>query len=383
MVKLNLEANGAEQQAVLLYLQENASDTLADKINNGVYVEKDGKRLLNKKDLNGFMCFACGEAKKLADKNAQSACVIDNVVYGWAVHYFEEESIEGTLFNEDGTEYKKAVPVQPKTTVTAKPVITKPKKNEGQVSIFDMNFDEKEPDDEDDEEQDDVDETEEVETPPSGTKQAAEIKAAQVTPTSKVTEQRAAKPTLQSTATPQINSAELFYYTLIQKQYPEHIVFYRLGDFYEALSDSAEKASNVLNITLTGKNCGSYGRLPMCGIPFHAVDKYIDKLRNKYDVALMHSDKELQLCPKKKFEDIVQENAEKLDAMAEDDELGLVIDEDTDQKIDGLNAHDYNKYFNNLEEYVDKTTGEIKAPKIDKNLFEILYKLFDGQIAMG
>ena len=383
MVKLNLEANGAEQQAVLLYLQENASDTLADKINNGVYVEKDGKRLLNKKDLNGFMCFACGEAKKLADKNAQSACVIDNVVYGWAVHYFEEESIEGTLFNEDGTEYKKAVPVQPKTTATAKPVITKPKKNEGQVSIFDMNFDEKEPDDEDDEEQDDVDETEEVETPPSGTKQAAEIKAAQVTPTSKVTEQRAAKPTLQSTATPQINSAELFYYTLIQKQYPEHIVFYRLGDFYEALSDSAEKASNVLNITLTGKNCGSYGRLPMCGIPFHAVDKYIDKLRNKYDVALMHSDKELQLCPKKKFEDIVQENAEKLDAMAEDDELGLVIDEDTDQKIDGLNAHDYNKYFNNLEEYVDKTTGEIKAPKIDKNLFEILYKLFDGQIAMG
>ncbi len=388
MVKLNLEANGTEQQAVLSYLQENVSEVLADKINNGVYVEKDSKRLLNKKDLNGFMRFACGEAKKLADKNSQSACVMDSVVYGWAIHYFEEDSIEGTLYNEDGTEYKKVVPVQSKTTVTSKPVITKSKKNEGQVSIFDMNFDENEQNDVDDEEQDDgVDETEEAETPPSGTGQAAEIKAAQVTPTPKVTEPRAAKPTLQetqSTATPQVDSAELFYYkyTLIQKQYPEHVVFYRLGDFYEALSDSAEKASNVLNITLTGKNCGSYGRLPMCGIPFHAVDKYIDKLRNKYDVALMHSDKELQLCPKKKFEDIVQENAEKLDAMA-DDELGLVIDEDTDKEIDGLNAHDYNKYFNNLEEYVDKTTGEIKAPKIDKNLFEILYKLFDGQIAMG
>lgn len=167
MVKLNLEAEGTEQQAVLSYLQENVSETLADKINNGIYVEKDSKRLLNKKDLNGFMRFACNEAKKLAEKNAQSACVMDSVVYGWAVHYFEEDSIDGTLFNEDGTEYKKVVPTQPKTTVTAKPVITKPKKNEGQVSIFDMNFDENEQNDVDDEEQDDgVDDTDEVETPP-------------------------------------------------------------------------------------------------------------------------------------------------------------------------------------------------------------------------
>ena len=384
MVKLNLEANGKEQRTVLLYLQENASDTLADKINNGVYVEKDGKRLLNKKDLNGFMCFACEEAKKLADKGAKYACVMDDVVYGWAIHYFEEESIEGTLLNEDGTEYKKTVSVQPKTTVTTKPVITKPKKNEGQVSIFDMNFDEKEPDDE--EQDDDIDETEE-ETPPSCTGQAVEIKAAVTAPTPKVTEPRAAKPTLQetqTTATPQIDSAELFYYkyTLIQKQYPEHVVFYRLGDFYEAFAESAEKASNVLNLTLTGKNCGSCGRIAMCGVPVHAIDIYVDKLRNKYDVALMHSDKELKLYSQKEFADIVQENAEKLDAMADDDELGLVIDEDTDKEIDGLPLTEYSKYFD-VEQHTDKVTGEIKVPKIDKNLFEILYKLFDGQIVMG
>lgn len=120
----------------------------------------------------------------------------------------------------------------------------------------------------------------------------------------------------------------------------------------------------------------------MCGIPYHAVDKYIDKLRNKYDVALMHSDKELKLLPKKEFADIVQENAEKLDAMADDDELGLVIDEDTDKEIDGLPLTEYSKYFD-VEQHTDKITGEIKAPKIDKNLFEILYKLFDGQIVMG
>ena len=377
MVKLNLEANGAEQQAVLLYLQENASETLADKINNGVFILKDGKRLLSKKDLNGFMQYACGEAKKLADKGAKYACVMDDVVYGWAIHYFEEESIEGTLFNEDGTEYKKVVPTQPKTTVTTKTVITKPKKNEGQVSIFDMNFDEKEPDDE--EQDDDTGDTEEVETPPSCTGQAVEIKAAVTAPTPKVTETRE-----QPKQTPQINSAELFYYkyTLIQKQYPEHVVFYRLGDFYEAFAESAEKASNVLNLTLTSKNCGSYGRLPMCGIPIRAIEVYTDKLKNKYDVALMHSDKELKLYPKKEFADIVQENAEKLDAMADDDELGLVIDEDTDKEIDGLPLTEYSKYFD-VEQHTDKVTGEIKAPKIDKNLFDILYKLFDGQIVMG
>lgn len=376
MVKLNLEANGTEQESVLSYLQENASEQLADKINNGVFILKDGKRLLNKKDLNGFMRFACNEAKKLAEKGAQSACIIDNVVYGWAVHYFEEDSIEGTLFNEDGTEYKKAVPVQPKTTVTAKPVITKPKKNDGQVSIFDVAFHEQS-------DEDVVDGTEEIQTPHSNTKQTAEVKTVQVTHSPKDTGLRVET---QTTAASQVNSAELFYYKyeLIQKQHAESILFYRLGDFYEALGKSAELASNVLNLTLTGKICGSIGRLPMCGIPYHAIDVYVDKLRNKYDVALMHSDKELKLYSKKEFADIVQENAEKLDAMADDDvELGLVIDEETDKEIDRLNAHDYNKYFNNLEEYVDKTTGEIKVPDIDKNLFDILYKLFNGQIVMG
>lgn len=380
MVNLNLSAAGQEQEKILEYLQANVSETLADKINNGVYIEKDGKRLLNKKDLNGFMRFACDEAKKLAAKGANYACVMDNVVYGWAIHYFEEESIEGTLYNEDGTEYKKVVHTPSKTNVTAKPVITKPKKNDGQVSIFDMNFDAEE---KQDEEQDDVDK---VETPPSGTKQAVTEttnKAATVNTQSTKTTDTYEQP--KQTSQGSYSQAELFYYKyeIIQKQYPESILFYKLGDFYEALGKSAELASNILDLTLTGKTCGAVGRVPMCGLPYHAIDSYVDKLRNKYGVVLMHSDKELQELPKKEFADIVQENAEKLDAMAEDDdELGLVIDEETDKQIDELSAADYSKYFN-LEDYTDKVTGEIKAPKIDKNLFDILYALFDGQVIMG
>ena len=73
MIKLNLAAKGSEQELILEYLQENASEVLAEKINNGVMIEKDGKRLLSKKTLDGFMKFAADEARKLAAKGARSA----------------------------------------------------------------------------------------------------------------------------------------------------------------------------------------------------------------------------------------------------------------------------------------------------------------------
>ena len=79
---------------------------MTEKINNGTPFEKDGKRFINKKTLDGFMKFACEEARKQAKKGARSACIDDATVFGWAIHYFEEESIEGTLYNEDGTEFK-------------------------------------------------------------------------------------------------------------------------------------------------------------------------------------------------------------------------------------------------------------------------------------
>ena len=105
-MRLNLETKTKEQELVKAYLEENASEILAEKINNGTPFEKDGKTFINKKTLDGFMKYASDEARKLASKGANSACVEDKVVYGWAIHYFEEDSIEGTLFNEDRTEYK-------------------------------------------------------------------------------------------------------------------------------------------------------------------------------------------------------------------------------------------------------------------------------------
>lgn len=108
MITLNLTAETEEEKIIKAYLEENASEVLADKINNGVNIEKDGKTLINKKTLSGFMKYASGEAKKQAEKGATSACIRSDIVFGWAIHYFEEENIEGTLYNEDGTEYKPA-----------------------------------------------------------------------------------------------------------------------------------------------------------------------------------------------------------------------------------------------------------------------------------
>ena len=72
-----------------------------------------------------------------------------------------------------------------------------------------------------------------------------------------------------------------------KKQYPDCILFYRLGDFYEMFFDDALTASRELEITLTGKECGLEERAPMCGVPYHAVDSYLSRLVQKgYKVAI-------------------------------------------------------------------------------------------------
>ena len=67
-------------------------------------------------------------------------------------------------------------------------------------------------------------------------------------------------------------------YWTTKEQYQDCILLYRLGDFYEMFFDDAEKASRILDLTLTGKNCGLPERAPMCGVPYHAVEIYVGKL---------------------------------------------------------------------------------------------------------
>lgn len=77
------------------------------------------------------------------------------------------------------------------------------------------------------------------------------------------------------------------HYLQTKEEYPDCILFYRLGDFYEMFFEDAKIVSRELELTLTGKSCGQEGRAPMCGVPFHAYESYMNRLVAKgYKVAI-------------------------------------------------------------------------------------------------
>ena len=76
-------------------------------------------------------------------------------------------------------------------------------------------------------------------------------------------------------------------YVELKEKYPDCLLFYRLGDFYEMFFEDAKTAAKELDLYLTGRDCGLSERAPMCGVPYHAVDNYIAKLIEKgYKVAV-------------------------------------------------------------------------------------------------
>lgn len=299
-MRLNLEPKTKEQELVKAYLEENASEILAEKINNGTPFEKDGKSFINKKTLDGFMKYASDEARKLASKGANSACVEDKVVYGWAVHYFEEESIEGTLFNEDGTEYKPT----PKTTPAQVRKVGPKKPEQRQASLFDfMEEPKSEPEVNDEDKQPSKEEIDEI------LSEIAEEKA-------KVETQKPVSPLWQQ-------------YQDLQKKYPDRILLYRLGDFYEVFGDNAITLSDELGLTLTSRDFGLTSRIPMIGFPYHAANNYLNKIIRKHKVAIAETKDDIRLLPEDEYDydDLTEEEMCKFDGDIEepkdiDDELG-------------------------------------------------------------
>ena len=273
MPKLDLEAKNETQKIIKDYLEKNVSDVLADKINNGVRINKDGKTLINKKALDGCIEFAVKEAQKLTEKGARAACIQDSVVFGWAIHYFEEDSIEGTLYNEDGTEYKPPKPVTPpKPAAAYTPPEPQPKPQMSLFELIENNANEEKSSENaldisqkamqsDNPDPDDEEPTEEE------LQEAAE------------TEEELPEPVMPEKAKAVQMQGSPFYqrYMQVQNRYPEHIVLFSRGDFYEALGKGAQILSENLVLTLTGRDCGLLERVPMVGVPHHAVDNYIGK----------------------------------------------------------------------------------------------------------
>lgn len=289
-MELNLTAKNKQEELVLKHLRDNASETLADKINNGTLFEKDGHPLLNKKTLAGFMKYACDEARKLAEKGANFACVDDATVYGWAIHYFEEESIEGTLYTIDGAEYKPTVKRVESNTVKAKPEM---KKQENvQFSFFDNMTEQEVKEHETDNSSVDTDENEVIEQ----------------------TENYEQTPVARNTQ----NETFFEKYQALQQQNPAYVIAYRLGDFYEILGDKAVAIAREIDLTLTSRDCGLQERVPMIGFPYHASENYFSKISKTHDLLVVETD-----GTTRRIEQIPNKNERIVDA-----ETGEILDED-------------------------------------------------------
>ena len=328
MKQLNLEAKTKEQQHIKAYLEENASDILAEKINNGVRIEKDGKILLNRKTMDGFMSFATEEARKQAEKGARYAMVEDDVVFGWAVHYFEEDSIEGTLFNEDGTEYK----TQPKSAAKAPTVKAQPKP---QMSMFDLMGEDLEDKPEEEKPEDDED------TMPSD-EEIQEIMA-------EIAEEEDKKK--QASASPVYRK-----YLDVQDKYPQAIIAMRLGDFYEVFGKNAEILANEFPLTLTGRDCGLESRVPMIGFPYHTAEMYFGKiLSNGHTLVVMENDDEVRELPAKQEVDL---------------ETGEILSEEEMREFDG-----------DIDESKD-LDDDIDASAFDKDALCKLDKMFGDKMTL-
>ena len=266
-MELNLKANTPAEQQILEYLQNNASETLAEKINNGTPFEKDGKPLINKKSLSDFMKYACDEARKLAEKGSNSAYVEDSTIYGWAVHFFEEESIEGTLYTLDGEEYKPVSKAKNAQKSTYTPT-SAPKPQNQQASLFDIIS----------QENNTVDTTEKEQ---SATQNKEE-------PTKE----------MPKVETKQTLSPVYTDYKALKEKYFEYVIAYRLGDFYEILGKDAVTIASELDLTLTGRDCGLPYRIPMVGFPYHAAEAYFGKIVKKHSLVIRENDKDIQLIDK-------------------------------------------------------------------------------------
>ena len=324
MIALSLETKNDSQKIIKAYLEENASQPFADKINNGVHIEKDGKTLINKKDLDDFWAYATKKAQEL-----KSPYMDNDTVCCWAVHYFGEDDIEGTLYNEDGTEYK---PVQKETqripapTVQAKPTPPKP----SQTSLFDL-FTSAPPVSEPAEEK--IEEPiEEVKTPAPEDIDEEVDEPTDMEVDEETGEILSRKPTVKRKPTSLYQR-----YSEIQKQYPQAVVAYRLGDFFEVFGDNAIKIANRLELTLTGRDCGLPERIPMVGFPYHASDTYFRKIAEFAPLVVVEDDKATPFVLEEKTmnppaikakEPTMYENNDKEDDFEEERALQKFFDKD-------------------------------------------------------
>ena len=161
-------------------------------------------------------------------------------------------------------------------------------------------------------------------------------------------------------------SPMMLHYIELKDKYPDTIIFYRLGDFYEMFFEDAELISHELELTLTGRNAGLEERVPMCGVPHHAVDIYIDKLIKKgYKVAICE-----QLEDAKNTKGMVKRDITEVISSG-----SIISTNSLNEKENNYIGSIYDHEYCYTLTYADITTGEIFTESIERNNELLLNKI--------
>ena len=160
-------------------------------------------------------------------------------------------------------------------------------------------------------------------------------------------------------------------YMEVKDNYPDVILFYRIGDFYEMFFEDAYEISRVLELTLTGKNAGLKERIPMCGVPHHAANIYLEKLVDSgYKVAIceqVEDPKDAKGIVKREVIRVVSKGTVMNDEM---------LDAKTNNFIGSL------RKLNDVYSlsYLDLSTGEFYAILVDDNDNKIINEILNDNI---
>ena len=156
-------------------------------------------------------------------------------------------------------------------------------------------------------------------------------------------------------------------YLKVKANYPDALVFYRIGDFYEMFFDDAKIASKELDLVLTGKNAGVDEKVPMCGVPHHAVQSYLQRLVSRgYKIAIVEQMEDPKLAVGLVERDVIKVVTP-----------GTIMDEITDDKASVYLAAIVDYKYGYAISFVEMSTGENFVENIahkDQVLYQTILK---------
>ena len=161
-------------------------------------------------------------------------------------------------------------------------------------------------------------------------------------------------------------SPMIMQYLEIKKDYPDTLILFRLGDFYELFFEDAKIASKVLELVLTGKNAGVEDKIPMCGVPYHAINSYIETLiKNGYKVGIVEQLEDPALSKNKLVKrDVIQIITP-----------GTLINIGLKEKDNNYIAYvdDYTNFYTLA--YCDLSTGELNVVNVEHDIILLINEL--------